>query len=149
MPQSLAKVYVHIVFSTKHGREFIIKEEIRKESHSYIIGVLSKLGSFTCEIYANPDHIHILCTLPRTITIAELVSKTKTSSSKWIKQKGIPDFGWQDGYGIFSVSASAIDIVKKYILNQPQHHSKTIFKDEMRNYFREYEIDYDERYVWD
>jgi putative transposase len=149
MPQSLAKVYVHIVFSTKHGQTFIKKEEIRKELHSYIIGVLSKKGSYTCEIYANPDHIHILCTLPRTITIAEMVSKAKTSSSKWIKLKGIPGFGWQDGYGIFSVSASAVDSVKKYILNQPQHHSKTIFKDEMRNYFREYEIDYDERYVWD
>src|SRR4030042_288530 len=149
MPQSLAKVYAHIVFSTKHGRELIIKEEIRKELHSYIIGVLSKLGSYTCEIYANEDHIHILSTLPRTITIAELVSKIKTSSSKWIKQKGIPDFGWQDGYGIFSVSASNVDTVKKYILNQPQHHSKNIYKDEMRNYFRDYGIEYDERYVWD
>ena len=144
MPQSLAKVYVHIVFSTKHCKP-VIKDDIRKELHAYIIGVLSKLGSYTNEIYANNDHIHILNSLPRTITIAELVSKTKTASSKWIKQKGIPDFGWQDGYGIFSVSASKVDIVKKYILNQPQHHSKTIYKDEMR----EYEIGYDERYVWD
>jgi REP element-mobilizing transposase RayT len=148
MPQSLAKVYVHIVFSTKYGRS-IITDEIRKELHSYIIGVLSNLGSYTNEIYANPDHIHILCSLPRTITIAEMVSKTKTSSSKWLKQKGIPDFGWQDGYGIFSVSASTVDTVKNYILNQPQHHSKTIYKDEMMEHFREYGIEYDERYVWD
>jgi putative transposase len=148
MSQSLAKVYVHIVFTTKHGQQFI-KEEIRKELHSYTIGVLSNLGSYTCELYANNDHIHILCTLPRTITMADLVSKTKTSSSKWIKQQGISDFDWQDGYGIFSVSASKLDIVQKYILNQPQHHLKTTFKDELRRFFKEYGIDYDERYVWD
>jgi putative transposase len=148
MPQSLAKVYVHIVFTTKHGQA-IIKAELRTELHSYIIGVLSNLGSFTNEIYANNDHIHLLCSLPRTITIADFVSKTKTSSSKWIKQKGISDFGWQDGYGIFSVSASKLDTVKNYILNQPQHHLKITFKDELRQFFKEYGIEYDERYVWD
>ncbi len=81
MPQSLSKVYTHIIFSTKHG-EKIINNRIMHELHSYIIGVLSNLGSYTNEIYANADHIHILCTLPRTITIAELISKIKTSSSK-------------------------------------------------------------------
>jgi putative transposase len=148
MPQSLAKVFVHIVFTTKHGQTFI-KEDVRKELHSYLIGVLSNLGSYTYEIYANSDHIHILCSLPRTVTIADLVSKTKTSSSKWLKQHGILDFGWQDGYGIFSVSASKIDTVKQYILNQPQHHVKTNFKDELRQFFKEYGIEIDERYVWD
>jgi REP element-mobilizing transposase RayT len=148
MPQSLAKVYVHIVFSTKHCQNFI-QQEIRKELHSYLIGVLSKLGLYTHEIYANPDHIHILSTLARTITIAYLVSKIKTSSSKWIKLQGISDFDWQDGYGIFSVSDSKVDTVIKYILNQPEHHKKITFKDELRQFFKEYQIEYDERYVWD
>ena len=148
MPQSLAKVYVHIVFSTKHCQNFI-QQEIRKELHSYLIGVLSKLGLYTHEIYANPDHIHILSTLARTITIADLVSKIKTSSSKWIKLQGISDFDWQYGYGIFSVSASKVDTVIKYILNQPEHHKKITFKDELRQFFKEYQIEYDERYVWD
>jgi putative transposase len=148
MPQSLAKVYVHIVFSTKYRKD-CITDEIRNELHSYIIGVLSNLGSYTHELFANPNHIHILCSLPRTITIAELVSKTKTSSSKWIKQKGIPDFGWQDGYGIFSVSALAVDTVKKYIINQPHHHADVVYQDEMRQHFQENEIEYDELYVWD
>lgn len=148
MPQSLAKVYVHIVFSTKHCQNFI-QQEIKKELHSYLIGVLSKLGSYTNEIYANPDHIHILSTLARTITIADMVSKIKTSSSKWIKLQGIANFDWQDGYGIFSVSASKVDTVQKYILNQPEHHKKMSFKDELRLFFKEYEIEYDEMYVWD
>jgi putative transposase len=148
MPQSLAKVNVHIVFTTKYGQEFIT-DEIRKELHSYAIGVLSNLGSYTYEIYANPDHIHILCTLPRTITMADLVSKIKTTSSKWLKNKGVPDFYWQDGYGIFSVSSSNVEAVKKYIRNQPQHHKEVDCKDEFRLFLKENGIEYDERYVWD
>lgn len=148
MPQSLAKVYVHIVFSTKNHHPFIQKE-VRPELHSYIIGTLSNLGSYTNEIYANPDHIHILCSLPKTITMAELISKIKTSSSKWIKTKGLSNFSWQDGYGIFSVSSSKIKTVEKYIRNQPEHHKMGTFKDELRRFFKEYEIEYDERYVWD
>ena len=148
MPQSLAKVNVHIVFTTKYGQQ-LINDEIRDELHSYVIGVLSNLGSYTYEIYANPDHIHILCTLPRTITMADIVSKIKTTSSKWLKNKGIPDFYWQDGYGIFSVSSSKVETVKKYIKNQLQHHKEVDCKDEFRLFLKENGIEYDERYVWD
>ena len=148
MPQSLAKVNVHIVFSTKLTKR-IITNEIQKELHAYIIGTLSKLGSYTFEIYANPDHVHILCTLPRTITIADFISKIKTSSSKWIKTKGINNFAWQDGYGIFSVSSSKVEVVENYIRNQSKHHKKLSFKDELRKFFIEYGIEFDERYVWD
>jgi REP element-mobilizing transposase RayT len=148
MPQSLAKVNVHIVFTTKYGRE-LITDEVRGELHSYVIGVLSNLGSYTYEIYANSDHIHILCTLPRTITMADIVSKIKTTSSKWLKNKGVPDFYWQDGYGIFSVSSSKVEVVKKYIKNQPQHHKEVDCKDEYRLFLKENGIEYDERYVWD
>jgi len=148
MPQSLSKIYVHCVFSTKNGVP-LINEDIRKGLHSYIIGTLSKIGSYVNEIYANNDHIHILCTLPRTITIAELISKIKTPSSKWLKKQGINNFSWQDGYGTFSVSSSKVVIVEKYILNQPEHHKTISFKDELRAFFKEYDIEYDERYLWD
>jgi len=133
MPQSLAKVNVHIVFTTKYGQQFIT-DELRPELHSYIIGVLSKVHSYTYELYANPDHIHILCTLSRTITMADLVAKS---------------FYWQDGYGIFSVSASKIAAVRKYIKNQPNHHKEVDYKDEFRLFLHENGIEYDERYVWD
>ncbi len=93
MPQSLSKVYIHCVFSTKRSMP-LITDTIRKDLHSYIIGTLSNVGSYVNEIYANPDHLHVLCTLPRTITIAELISKIKTSSSKWIKKQGIINFSW-------------------------------------------------------
>jgi len=127
----------------------LITDAVRKDLHSYIIGTLTNTGSYVNEIYANPNHIHVLCTLPRTITIAELISKIKTSSSKWIKKQGIINFSWQDGYGSFSVSPSKLMIVEKYISNQPEHHKKMSFKDELRNFFKEYNIEYDERYVWD
>lgn len=148
MPQSLAKVYTHIVFTTRHGQCFIT-DEVRAELHSYIIGTISAMGMFTCEVYANPDHVHILTTLSRTIIVADTVSKIKTSSSKWLKTKGISGFDWQDGYGIFSVSASGVDAVSRYIRNQTKHHVNTGYKDELRLFFRKYKIEYDERYVWD
>ena len=148
MAQSLSKVYIHVVFSTKHGESFI-KESIRKSLHSYIIGTLSNAGSYTEEIFVNPDHFHALITLPRTKTLAQMVSRIKTTSSKWIKQQGIKKFSWQNGYSVFSVSASKIPVVKNYILNQPNHHRKVSFKDELRQFFKHYQVEYDERYVWD
>ena len=148
MPQSLSKVYIHCVFSTKKNMP-LITDTVRKDLHSYIIGTLSNIGFYVNEIYANPDHLHVLCTLPRTITIAELISKIKTSSSKWIKKQGVVNFSWQDGYGSFSVSSSKVRIVEQYILNQPEHHKKTSFKDELRIFLKEYNIEYDERYIWD
>ena len=148
MPQSLSQIYLHCVFSTKNGKR-LIDDNFRKELHSYIIGVLKNLGSFVIELYANPDHLHILCTLPRTITVAQIISKTKTSSTKWIKKQGVDKFSWQDGYGAFSVSPSKLQAVTKYILNQPENHRQNSFKDEFRTFLNEYHIEFDERYIWD
>lgn len=148
MPQSLAKIYVHIVFTTKHGQPFIA-EETREKLQAYMVGVIANLNSYTNEIYANPDHVHILCNLPRTITVANFISKIKTSSSKWIKTKGVAEFQWQDGYGIFSVSSSKVTVVENYIRNQAAHHKNMNYKDEIRRFFMEYGIDFNEEYVWD
>jgi len=148
MAQSLSKVYIHIVFSTKHHHP-LISPDIRKALQAYTTGIIAKMGSYAEEIYANQDHVHILITLPRTMTIADIVSKIKTSSSKWLKTKGINNFGWQDGYGVFSVSASKLRVVGEYIQNQAKHHEKVSLKDELRVFFREYDIEFDERYVWD
>jgi len=78
-----------------------------------------------------------------------LISKIKTSSSKWLKQKGFDIFHWQDGYGVFSVSSSKVTVVENYIKTQETHHSKISFKDELRTFLNEYKIDFDERYLWD
>jgi len=148
MAQSLSKVYLHYVFSVKN-RENTISKIIQNKLHSFIVGVYANLGSYVAEIYANSDHIHILCTLPRTITIADLISKVKSASSKWMKKNGVPDFTWQNGYGVFSVSSSKLETVKKYIQNQEQHHKKMTFKEEFRLFLKKYNVEYDEKYVWD
>ena len=95
MSQSLSKVYLHCVFSTKHRQPYI-KDAIRKDLYGYIIGTLSSLHSYAEIVGAHADHIHLLCTLPRTLTVADLISKVKVSSSKWFKAQVIDNFSWQN-----------------------------------------------------
>ncbi|GMQ31159.1 IS200/IS605 family transposase [Algoriphagus confluentis] len=148
MSQSLAKVYLHIIFSTK-GRKPLVKKELKAGMESYLVKVGSDLGSFTEAIYLNPDHLHWLCTLPRTITIADFLNKIKSNSSRIGKIEVDENFSWQNGYGVFSVSQSKLEVVKKYIENQEAHHQKISFQDEYREFLEEYKVEYDEKYVWD
>lgn len=148
MSQSLSKIYLHCVFSTKHRQPYI-KDAIREDLYGYIIGTLSSLHSYVEIVGAHTDHVHLLCTLPRTLTVADLISKVKASSSKWFKEQGIENFSWQNGYGVFSVSMTKVRAVKKYIKNQDEHHKKTTFQEEYRDFLKNYNIDFDENYVWD
>jgi REP element-mobilizing transposase RayT len=150
MSQSLAQVYLHLVFSTKNRIAFL-NDDIRSDLHSYMAGILRDLGSNTIIINTEPDHAHVLCMLPRTVTLATLLGELKRGSSLWIKTKNqrFVDFHWQNGYGAFSVSASKLEVVKRYIQNQREHHQRESFQDEFRRWLREYEMDFDERYVWD
>jgi len=100
MPQSLSKVWVHLIFSTKH-REPLIGPEIRPRLHAYMVGILDNLKSPSLQTGGVADHVHILCLLSRTISQAELVEEVKKSSSKWMKAEGgVPGFSWQAGYWI-------------------------------------------------
>ncbi|MCU4163556.1 IS200/IS605 family transposase [Carboxylicivirga caseinilyticus] len=146
MAQALSKVYIHLVFTTKHRQHFI-EESYRLELQALLVSILSKLGAYTYEIYANPDHVHILCSLPRTITIAVLVQKIKAASSGWIKTKGAVDFSWQDGYSCFSVSSSRKDAVEQYIRNQPLHHQSVSCRDELLKFYEKYEIEFKPEYM--
>lgn len=148
MPQSLAKIYLHIVFSTKY-RAPMISEKIRPYAQAYFVQVGANLGSYTEEIFMMPDHIHWLCTLPRTLTIADLVKKVKISSSIKVEEMLQKEFSWQKGYFTGSISQSRPTIVKNYIRNQTEHHKKKDFQPEYRQFLEEYKIEYDERYVWD
>ncbi|SFA99755.1 transposase [Algoriphagus aquimarinus] len=148
MPQSLSKVYLHIVFSTKY-RKPLITPGAQPILHAYIVTLGANLGSFTEDIYANPDHLHWLCTLSRTVTIADLIQKIKISSSNKMSEIGLKGFHWQKGYGAFSVSQSKVGIVKNYIQNQEEHHRKQSFQEEYIQFLEEYKLDYDPKYVWD
>jgi putative transposase len=150
MPQSLASILVHLIFSTKN-REPFISEVIEAELHPYMASIFRALKSPSIAIDGTSDHVHILFSLSRVIKIAELVEEVKTESSKWIKTKGpeFRNFHWQAGYGAFSIGQSQVPILKRYIARQKVHHQRVTFQDEYRKFLKTYGIDYDERYVWD
>ncbi len=149
MPQSLSKVLVHLIFSTKH-RDPLIGPEIRPRLHAYIVGILDNLKSPSLLTGGVADHVHILLVLGRTISQAELAEEVKKSSSKWMKAEGgVPGFSWQAGYGAFSIGESQADTVIKYIQKQEEHHRTVTFQEEYRSFLERYKVAYDERYVWD
>jgi REP element-mobilizing transposase RayT len=151
MPQSLSKIIIHCVFSTKNRRLFLRDANLRTELHAYLGGILKQHDCQPIVIGGVDDHVHMLSTLARTCDAATMVKEGKRGSSLWLKQQdaALADFAWQNGYGVFSIGASQIPAVKRYILNQEDHHRRISFQDEFRQLLRRYEIDFDERYVWD
>jgi REP element-mobilizing transposase RayT len=150
MPQSLSKVYVHITFSTKNRYPFI-DNKIAAELWTYLGGICKALECNPIRVGGYSDHVHICCLLSRKITQSKLLEEVKTGSSKWIKTKGkeYEKFYWQDGYGIFSINPYEIERVVKYIENQHEHHRKKTFQEEFIAFLKKYNIEYDERYLWD
>jgi putative transposase len=150
MSQSLAQLYVHIVFSTKH-REHNLIPSIQTELNAYMGGILNNIECSPIQIGGMTDHLHVLCCLSKKITLIKMIEEIKRSSSKWIKTKGesFINFHWQDGYGAFSVGYTQIEEVTKYILNQNEHHKKISFQDEFIKFLKKYNINYDEKYIWD
>jgi REP element-mobilizing transposase RayT len=148
MPQSLANVLVHIVFSTK-DRAPVLSREIRNDLFPYFAGVLRNIDCPLLQVGGVEDHVHLLIRLPRTMTLAQVVEKAKTSTSKWLKTKGLPGFAWQAGYGAFSIGSRDIDVVIAYIQSQEEHHYRRGFQDEVRELLRDVGLEIDERYIWD
>ena len=150
MSQSLSKILIHLVTSTKN-RQALLTPTIRPELYAYIAAILKSCDSPALKIGGTEDHVHILLALSRNYTLAKITEEFKKSSSKWIKTKG-PEFctfSWQNGYGGFSVSQSHVDDVIHYIETQQEHHRKMSFQDEYREFLRRYQIIFDEKYVWD
>jgi REP element-mobilizing transposase RayT len=150
MSQSLAKLLTHLVYSTKH-REPFIHDGLRDELHRYTAAILKDLDSPAILINSVEDHIHILFSLSKNHALKDVVEKVKKETSKWIKRRdpALNCFYWQSGYGAFSVSQSNVKPVVKYITGQREHHRKVSFQDEFRAFLKRYEIEFDERYVWD
>jgi putative transposase len=150
VPQSFAAVYVHLVFSTKH-RAATIRLEWAPRLYEYIGGIILHRGGELIAAGGMPDHLHLLVSIGRKWSLAELLRDIKAGSSKWVHESFLEDhaFGWQDGYGAFSVSASKLDEVKRYIRNQARHHQMLSFQDELRELLRKHGLEWDERYIWD
>ena len=150
MSQSISNVYIHIVFSTKK-RHQLITDEIKNELFNYLGGTCKQLECNPIRVGGYRNHVHILCALSKKIPLMSLIEEVKKRSSKWIKTKGteFSKFYWQDGYSVFSVNPSQIIIVSNYIDNQEEHHRRKSFEEECRAFFKKYQVDYDERFVWD
>jgi putative transposase len=150
MPQSLVCLNNHVVFSTKN-REPLIDAELAPRLYGYIGGIVRNTGSVLLAVGGIEDHIHLLVSLGRTTSIADFVRNVKTNSSLWVHET-FPErsaFGWQSGYGAFSVSKSVIPRVKDYIAMQREHHRRETYQEESLRFLREHDLEYDERYLWD
>ena len=151
MAQSLAKILIHTVFSTKDRRPFLQDPALRKEMHHYLGGILSRLDCQSIVVGGVADHVHLLSALSRTCEPSQMVKELKRGSSLWIKERepALKDFAWQNGYGMFSLGFSQIGQLQRYIAGQEPHHRKVSFQDEFRLLLKRYQVEYDERYVWD
>jgi putative transposase len=151
MPQSLAQIYLHLVFSTKERRPFLEDPTLRDQMHIYLGGICNNIDCPILCVGGVADHVHLLCRFGRTTTLANLIQELKRDSSKWIKTKSdsLTDFHWQNGYGAFSISPTHVEAVRSYIANQEDHHRTVTFQEEFRQLLAKYGLDHDERYVWD
>jgi REP element-mobilizing transposase RayT len=149
MPQSLSKLFVHIIFHIKNPHTKI-KREDKDALYAYIGSIIKDNQSIPIIINGAEDHIHILCVMSKNIPLSKLVEEIKRHSSRWIKTKNdyYAHFAWQGGYGGFSVSPSLYNKTKSYIEKQEEHHKKMSFEEEYLLFLKEYGIDYDERYLW-
>jgi REP element-mobilizing transposase RayT len=150
MAQSLARILVHLVFSTKN-REPWLADDNREELHAYLAGIVEHQNGTLLKAGSVSDHVHLLLAHPRSCAPAELVQEIKTGSSKWLKTQGprYRAFHWQAGYGMFSVSPGHRPAVETYLAKQAEHHRTVTFQEEYRRMLRKYGIAFDERHVWD
>ena len=150
MPQSLSLILVHLVFSTQ-DRQPLIGPSVRDELHGYLAEVARNMGCECFRVGGMADHVHLAIGLSRTVAVADLVKDLKTSSSKWMKGRSpeLYAFAWQRGYGAFSVAPGDQQTLLDYIDNQEEHHRTRSFQEEFRAFLNKYNIEYDERYVWD
>ena len=146
MPQSLDHVLVHLVFSTKDRRPYLV-DGVRQELHAYLAGTVRATGCVCLRVGGVEDHVHIALRLSRTMSVANLVEDVKTSSSRWLKSSS-PDFAWQRGYGVFSVRPRDAKSLIAYIDRQVEHHRTHTFQDEYRALLDRCGVEYDERFVW-
>lgn len=150
MPQSLTRLYAHLIFSTKN-REPFLEEAIRPRVHGYLATIIRDLDSPWVVVGGVADHVHILFDMGKMVAPVKFVEQVKRESSKFVKTLGThyTKFYWQRGYGMFSVSPKDRDEAEQYVRRQEEHHRRRTFQDEYRAMLIRYGIEFDEQYVWD
>ncbi|MEZ5426010.1 MAG: IS200/IS605 family transposase [Pyrinomonadaceae bacterium] len=147
MSHTYTNLITHNVFGTKK-RIGLISDKIKPELHAYLGGLVRELKGKPIKINGINDHVHILASLPPTVSTAEAMRFIKTNSSKWVSRKFNRPFEWQPGYGASSVSRSGMDRVVKYIENQVEHHRKFDFRTEFLTLLKKYEVEFDKEFLW-
>ena len=143
MPSSYDRIILHSIWSTKY-REPWIDEKIEPELFAIMISEFQKHGCQVIEIGGSDDHVHIIHTLPRTKSIAQVISSVKAVSSRWLSLRAekFRAFGWQDGYGSFSVDYRKQEKVREYVRHQREHHAKPSKIDTFKKEYTAMLIDY-------
>jgi REP element-mobilizing transposase RayT len=150
MANTYTRIYIHIVFTVK-GRQNLIEKKWKDDLYKYICGIVNGKEQKVYAIGGIADHIHILISIKPDIAISDLVRDIKSNSSKWINEKRMVKgkFQWQEGFGAFSSTQSQLDIIIAYINNQENHHQKKTFKDEYFDFLQKFNIEYDEKYLFE
>lgn len=149
MAHTFTNLLVHVVFSTK-DRQPWIDAELHGRLLPYMGGIVRELNGSSWIIGGTADHVHGLWLVPTTMALADMMRVVKTNSSRWVhEQYPHKEFGWQAGYGAFSVSQSASADVRTYIERQAEHHRKLTFQEEFLAFLKRHGIEYDERYIWE
>ena len=150
MPNTYSQIYIQVVFAVK-GRQNFIKESFREELQKYITGIINNNKQKLLAIYCMPDHTHLFFSIKPDIAISDLIRDIKANSTAFIKNKKWVNssFSWQVGFGAFSYSKSQAKDVVEYILNQPERHKKVTFKEEYLEFLNKFEVEYDEKYLFE
>ena len=150
MPGAYTQIYIQIVFAVK-GRENHISKTWRDELHKYISGIITNKGQKSIIVNGVSDHVHVFVGLKPSMALSDLVRDIKNNSSNFINEKKFVKgkFSWQEGYGAFSYAHSQIEQVYNYILNQEQHHHKKTFKEEYLDFLEKFQVEYDEKYLFE
>ena len=150
MPGTFSQIYIQVVFAVK-GREYIIGENWKYELNKYIAGIIKEKGQKPIIVNGMPDHLHVFIGLNPAMRLSDLVRDIKNNSSNFINERKFVKgkFSWQEGYGAFSYSYRQVEAVYNYILNQEEHHKKKTFKDEYMELLKEFEINYEERFLFE
>ena len=148
MPHTHTNLLTHVIFGTK-DRMPLIPPDIKPRLHAYMGGIVREIGGKAYVVNGTNDHIHLLISLPPALALSDAVRVLKANSSRWMRdEKKARRFGWQPGYGAFSVSRSNVKTVAAYIETQEEHHRKISFRDEFVTFLKRHDIEFDERFLW-
>src|SRR5665648_11088 len=150
MPGTFSQIYIHIVFAVKN-RDSLIHSSWEERLYQYITGVVQNKGQKMLAINGVNNHIHFMIGMKPSCCLSDLVREVKKSSNEWIKENRLNKyrFNWQEGFGAFSYSHSQLDQVIKYVMNQKEHHKKKGFREEYLDLLKKFEIEYDEKYLFE